>query len=102
LYGCSPWLAPWLDVALFAAAHPATMIATAASAVMARMQDKERFKTIPLTDIPVDSLALMPGYGARKATDPVGTTQLAIPRTSEGSGALRRFWFWALSGRIVS
>ena len=54
LYGCSPWLDAWAEVALLAAAHPATAIATAASAAPVRIQDSARFKSFPLTGDPVE------------------------------------------------
>jgi hypothetical protein len=54
---------------LFAAAHPATAIETAAKAVAVRMQDKALNKSFPMTDRPVDSSAIKAGYGAGKAKD---------------------------------
>ena len=57
LYGCSLWLEACADVALFAAAHPAAITATAVSAMTARMQDNARLKTFPLTVNPVDFLS---------------------------------------------
>jgi hypothetical protein len=47
LYGCSPWLEAWADVALFAAAHPPATTARAVSATAARMQDSALLKMIP-------------------------------------------------------
>lgn len=58
LYGCSAWPeAAWLEVALLAPAHPAATIATAASAVVVRMQDNERLKDDP----PIDRFSTING-----------------------------------------
>src|ERR1700689_4662419 len=67
LYGCSPWADAWAEVALFAAAHPATAIATTASTLAVRMQDNAWFKMFPITDGPVEGSAIKAGYGGRKA-----------------------------------
>jgi hypothetical protein len=48
----------WLEVALFAPAHPPITIAAAASAVAARMQENEQLKTTPLTGDPIDLSAI--------------------------------------------
>ena len=48
----------WLEVALFAPAHPPITIAAEASAVAARMQENEQLKTTPLTGDPIDLSAI--------------------------------------------
>ena len=87
LYGCSPWFEAWADVALFAPAHPAAMTATAASAIVTRMQDSARLKTLPPTVNTANYLAIKLRYGARKAKH-ITTGCPREAQNGEGPGVL--------------
>ena len=84
-YGCSPWPDACAEVALFAAAHPATTIATAAKAVAVRMQGNALIKKPPDRE-PVDGSAIKAGYGAGKAKN---TAKNGLDRPEMARGPAR-------------